>query len=1205
MGLNVVRAKLIILAILLINVFSLAFVPQADVSAQSFNPTPPIQEKVMSEEENIDSFDVNPKSGRWNVSTDDTTDDLITDSQLRLITTNNETSGSSKFDMNRGMRKSDGKVEWRSMSNGGGNQTEYFRDQIGDSADFEEDDEGFVNRNAFGSITQENGILIATKSTANNQILSLKEPTTDFQSGMDGLPLTTYEVKLKHDWTFNILISLFRDSGTFVTYGSAGSVTIPNEWSTVSFSITSTQFMGERGIGYGFTVLDEDDVATFTTSVINIEIEYIKLIGSLDFATQVEGEIEDTWDWEEDNEEYFFTAFGNISDFEDGSTENWTDAGVDDVSIDGVTNGWLNTSLNSGDTTLTIVRTSLSIDSTVYNWLTFEYYVASGTITNVNIFETSAFLVCTDATNYNQGDFALFSCDLDLDPDWASTETIIFIQFEFTTSSTHEIDLNFVFLYDQELGGDREGWTSDSDLFLTHPEGYLMRRLIAGSVDEKHNSPINLNIDTSLFTTLQIRIKPLSEILILIKGFDGSIFQILSDNLAPPVGSWTILEIDLTESEFWLGTFERFRFRFDESDGTLEGDEIVLIDYVLLLGHWAEPDSVIGLSNPDTFAPVLNITSHFWANSSLGGRFEIELLDQSGELAYYFISENFTNLGSEWIRGKIQYNIFESQLIVDLSWDNDSRIFRIKFPGDLTVGSGRTPSLFILDASPDIFLSTYTAATSWQQLTIDFINAPFKELEWTQWLSPGDADWTEDTWHGARITGGLTSKTSAWNLTVPELDSITATMRIEFNDTTPALGTGSDIRLLLYGIDADDGESHAILAIVVERTTVAPGFTSIRFVVDDSGSDLVIWELRQDVNDKVPVVDFNIIFRDDRSKIDVFIRGFLDENSDIHNDTVATIDLTDFVDDPSQEFQVITFFSASNQASNEILMNFESFDFLQRDLFGSPLIVNPTIGNLDPISNFFATIFRWLAEIFAFAIDGLGFIFTVVIQTLQNVFAFVIEGLQNALVLVLNLILTAINLLSDVIDLILEAINKIVGFIEDIIDDIGEIFDILFSFIADLLSDLLDWVEDDLIPGFISFMFDIWDLFWTPVLNLIGLKSFVDGIVQQDFGTYVSDFVSFFVEIANNLKWVILLLAFFMITLPIVSSSNNGRVNGGRALSGILDNSFRSGFHTPDTSILGFSLGRIFIPSIILLYIAMKILIAAGTLPDFFGGLPI
>lgn len=1204
-------SKCLISLVLLVNLFSLYYFPQQIGEENAlFNPSPPLQEKPMSEEENIDSLDVNPKSGRWNVSTDDTTDDLITDSQLRLITTNNETSGSSEFDMNRGMRKSDGKVEWRSMANGGGNQTSYARDQLGDDWDFETDSNNW-GVSSGSTVSQSEGLLSVIRSASDStwgivQTFTNEIPTDVYNS---------FEIKIKGTGsiqTNNRLRWTYADTSFQESVFQAGSLSA--EWQTFEIDLSADSNWA------GTTTVKYLEVLHATTSDGGVQIEYINLIGDLDFATHVESEVEDTWDWE-DSHDFFYTEENNVSDFDDGTTEGYTGASGSSVAVN--SSGYL--TITSGGVTQGAEITGLSIDSSIYKWLTIEIFPETVDISQINILDSVNNDVCIDATTLTAGEWSLFSCNLDDDADWAGTETELDIRF--TSASENIINVNFTFLYDVELG-DLEGW-ADLNLDYVNPEGHLTATLEAGAF-ELVNSPSLLTIDTSLFEIYQVRIKASSDIVVFPYGRDSANnLDQLGSSQAITDRNWNTFTWDLSEDSDWSGdsSFQRMLLLFDESDGTLDGNEIIQIGYVLLKGHWEEPDSVIGLSNPETYEPVLNITTHFWENTSLGGRYEIELLDQSGELAYYYYSDNFTNLGSEWVRGKLEYNVLKSILKITITWDNTSRVFRQVFPGGFTVGSGRIPALFEIGIAPTIFVSTYTEPTSWQQLNLDFIKAPFKERDWVQTTAPSDPDWVQDSHFFAMLQNNVSGlEKSEWDLNVIGLDSVSAVLKIDqSNYTTWDASAQVSAIFELYGVDADDGERQILTSI---QLTLGSSGPTLLLSVDDGTDSFFLFSESSLTN---PMVRFSISTVDDRSKILVNIRAFKDDADETDfKDGAYVIDLADRMDVPSNEFIIrskyLAVFLRGATDVDKLLMETLDFGLVERDIFGD--IANAVVA---PIGNFLADlfigVFRFIGDIFRIVGDAIGFVFSVAISALQvaleaaiSLVTAAVVALQTALETAIGLVTAAVEaigtlidsaisalgtLLETAIDLVTDAIDAVFGLIGDVLDTIGDIFDLIVSFIPDLLTAIVSWVEDELIPGVISFMFEIWDLVWTPILNLVGLKSFVDGIVQQDFGTYVSDFITFFIEIANILKWVLLLVVFFMVSLPIFQAKSNGRMDGAKAFSGILDNSFRSGFHTPDTSIFNFSLGRIFIPTIIIVYIAMKILIAAGTLPDFFGGLPI
>ena len=72
---------------------------------------------------------------------------------------------------------------------------------------------------------------------------------------------------------------------------------------------------------------------------------------------------------------------------------------------------------------------------------------------------------------------------------------------------------------------------------------------------------------------------------------------------------------------------------FDEEDETLDGNEIVFIDYILLLGHWDNITSTIGLYDSNA-GPLVNVSMAFTSNDNHATtsdymRFEIDLIDVS------------------------------------------------------------------------------------------------------------------------------------------------------------------------------------------------------------------------------------------------------------------------------------------------------------------------------------------------------------------------------------------------------------------------------------------------------------------------------------------------------------------------------------------------------------------------------------------------
>lgn len=153
--------------------------------------------------------------------------------------------------------------------------------------------------------------------------------------------------------------------------------------------------------------------------------------------------------------EYWEDVKGNVADFNTGSTEGWA-VNSPETQIS-VNNGWLNCSLSSSSDYISIRADSLSINSSIYKWLNFEYYVQDadgGYVDDVLIFDYEPIppdQVGSEASNRFTGDTVIFSENLDDDADWAGTETGFQITFMFNKSSSdHKIDINYTSLYSDQ-----------------------------------------------------------------------------------------------------------------------------------------------------------------------------------------------------------------------------------------------------------------------------------------------------------------------------------------------------------------------------------------------------------------------------------------------------------------------------------------------------------------------------------------------------------------------------------------------------------------------------------------------------------------------------------------------------------------------------------------------------------------------------------
>ncbi|KKM21090.1 hypothetical protein LCGC14_1638930, partial [marine sediment metagenome] len=241
---------------------------------------------------------------------------------------------------------------------------------------------------------------------------------------------------------------------------------------------------------------------------------------------------------------------------------------------------------NTSYTDIGINSEGLSISasgSSGYDYFTMEVF-SSVAIDEINVYDSDSNLVCNDGTDISSNIWSLLSCDLDLDADWTGTETQFTVYFNFTYgfNVSDYLLINMIYLYDQSLG-DLEGLVATNNWhhLYVNPEGYEVSRVTtAGSASILLSG---LNIDTSIFDTLKIRIKGDSNI----RQFRPRWF--VGETI---LGDWVTLNtffqtfiIDLSESPSWSGISTGFGLMFgsEGGGGVPVLNQIMTIDYILLI----------------------------------------------------------------------------------------------------------------------------------------------------------------------------------------------------------------------------------------------------------------------------------------------------------------------------------------------------------------------------------------------------------------------------------------------------------------------------------------------------------------------------------------------------------------------------------------------------------------------------------------------
>lgn len=1155
--------------------------------------------KVSADEENIDSFDVNPKSDRWSI-TDTVTDDTIIDSNLRIISSTNDTSSTSEYFAQRGLTKSDAKYEYRYKTEyDGDNTSEYFRDVLGDSADFEEDDENFIYLagSAVISISQSNRLIDISWGT-----------TTQLGfSGIDASKLLYNQIEIKIKG--NLTLWSFRDQDNIVL-GSQLSIT--TSFVVYTISITPTNDLTQLR-------LRNDNGAIATT-----QIDYIKLIGSYDYATHDES-VGDTWDWK-DSLEYFFDDLGNVSDFRDGTTENWTISGGLGDTINNLNAEFLNITDAAGTVT-EIARTGLSIDASGasgFDYFTMEFN-STIAITDIAISDGTN-EVCADSTGWVIDDFHLFTCDLDLDADWTGTETDLTISFIHANAAT-EIHINMVFLYDTELG-DLEGFipgvSNGFDRLYVNPEGYLKGGAGNGQTFEHFRSQTSLIIDSSIFDVVKFRLKGETSLKwqLFAKAVGSGSSTALNSQQTFSDPNFNIYTIDLSTDSTWLANnWQQMAIAFEDDSETFEGDEYFELDYLLLLkssNETAQDVFTIGLYDQDNSQPFLNVTQHFWNNSLFQWR--VYLMDSTSTIVSYFYSDNRT-YSDVYYRAKVTYNVLQSELAVEVKTDGNSKIFKVNYPDDFT-STGVIPQLFAHEKGPDIFFSTYIPYITASETWIDYIEAPYKENEWRQTEFPSDSDYLSDSPILANVQDDITDS-SKWEKSIPSLDALSANLNLNITDISN-FGVFSDnwqMDFKIYNIGAITGDKELLISITIFSST-SPAVEVNKMIVSD-GLGTTILE-HNDIAPSGDIYDMDITFsfglRNDRSEFDFSAILIPDEDFFAPVTGAYSNNISSFNSDPSQEFLIETEYDFDFESDTEIIFKLNNLAYLERDIFSDPVgfigdVIGDAFGGL--VGLILKPLFDFLATIIRFILSGLTAIVTPLLEILQIAMEAAISTLgtllEAALTTLGTLLEAAIDALQPFLTLIEDAIDGLITFLEDIADEIIALATTIWTAFLDIVSDILDVIVpligqfiSDVVDVFLPFLFGVWDALVKFVLNSIDpSEDMYNGVVNivNSFSDAITSIIALFSFMGDPIifAWLTILVIAMVFTFTAVKNQDptTGRIN----VPGYVNSLTNVGMANVNRNqVLGFT---IFVPFLLLIYIVVKILIAEGTFPDIFGNLPI
>lgn len=207
------------------------------------------------------------------------------------------------------LSKTDSNVQYRySTPSVSGNTSEYFRDVLGEPMDFSSSTEGWTATGS-STISQSNGMLKDIVSTAYTGV-TYKTPNFINKEVYTNISFSVY-------CTSSVSIYVYTE---FISGGSAygladKSFSCPTTATTENLLLSAfTGTITTESISFNVLSIKASASTTFY-------LDNIQLLGSYNYATM--NQYPNNWGFDQ-SKEYFYNQLGNISNFQDGTTENYT-----------------------------------------------------------------------------------------------------------------------------------------------------------------------------------------------------------------------------------------------------------------------------------------------------------------------------------------------------------------------------------------------------------------------------------------------------------------------------------------------------------------------------------------------------------------------------------------------------------------------------------------------------------------------------------------------------------------------------------------------------------------------------------------------------------------------------------------------------------------------------------------------------------------
>jgi len=444
-----------------------------------------------------------------------------------------------------------------------------------------------------------------------------------------------------------------------------------------------------------------------------------------------------------------------------------------------------------------------------------------------------------------------------------------------------------------------------------------------------------------------------------------------------------------------------------------------------------------------------------------------------------------------WYTLRIDYDVLQSYLRFRVYHDNGTRFSDYTWQD---IGS-QSPGLFMEEYLEIRIQSGSYYSGNIRTDYVSYVEAPFKEHEWTQSGSPPSAtNWTASNPFNT-VCYGPADDSDEWHLTVPYLDSLSGTLSGSYVPDFANNDYGY-AELYIAGVDANDGGMHDIVRFKLKISkeysgTDWPIYSSCE-VYDGDGTLLydvsteICEPFSSESRDDTKLL-FNAYLRDERSVLTLELRWIPEAMNATAEDRYFELEVSDFVDDPSTEFVIKHYYRMYFQSSiaQGISFVYEDYAFLRQDLWSDlaqPLVEG--IGNF--VVGLFMLLFGWLIGILKIVMDLVG--------------AFIVAGIGVAL----GLVEGAIDALAPLLDGITTAVAAVAAAIWDLLepvlsDIIGWLIG-LANYLFELIAAIVFWVWDalglpDLWPFLIGLLQGLFNLLQgCPNYLLIGLGSFKPSI---------------------------------------------------------------------------------------------------------------